>query len=177
MKTVGIAKFWASGEMGSLSGLTMTLNLGGRSLKRIALGTLTFLVAATGVFAASPEHCTLRIHATGFRNQKGEADGVIFKSPDGWPENPHKAFTSDAVPIDGNQATLTFHLPPGEYGIAVLHDENKNHKVDRDLLGIPKEGFGFANNPHVFFSAPSFKAATVNVGCPATNINVKMIYK
>jgi uncharacterized protein (DUF2141 family) len=58
-----------------------------------------------------------------------------------------------------------------------LHDENKNEKLDRNFLSIPTEGFGFANNPRVFLTAPPFAQASVDVTCPVTEINVKMIYK
>jgi uncharacterized protein (DUF2141 family) len=121
--------------------------------------------------------CTLRIHATGFRNQKGVADAAIFSSPAGWPEDNKKSVADDGFPISGDQATLIFHLQPGRYGVVLLHDENGNDKLDRNFFDIPTEGFGFANNPRVFLSAPSFQSATVNVTCPETDIHVKMIYK
>lgn len=126
---------------------------------------------------AVAETCTLNVHITGLRNQKGYAAAVIFTSPKGWPERADKAYAKEGVPARRPQVTLTFHLPPRKYGVAVLHDENQNHKLDRNFLGIPTEGFGFANNPRVFLTAPPFKDAEVNVVCPVTNINVKMIYK
>ena len=125
---------------------------------------------------AEPE-CTLLIHATGFRNQKGFAGAAIFASPDGWPEKEDKSVAHDGFPISGNEATLPFKLPPGNYGVVVLHDENKNEKLDRNFLGVPTEGFGFANNPRVFLTAPPFSQATIPVTCPVTKIDVKIIYK
>jgi uncharacterized protein (DUF2141 family) len=125
----------------------------------------------------SANQCTLRIHATGFRNQKGSAGAALFASPDGWPERESKSVAHDGFPISGDQATLTFKVPPGKYGVVVLHDENENHKLDRNFLGIPTEGFGFANNPRVLLTAPPFAQASVDVTCPVTEISVKMIYK
>jgi uncharacterized protein (DUF2141 family) len=133
--------------------------------------------ATDPAMAASAELCTLRIHATGFRNQKGFAGAAIFASPDGWPERENKSVAHDGFPFTGSDATLTFKLPPGKYGVVVLHDENKNEKLDRNFLGVPTEGFGFANNPPVFLTAPSFERATVAVTCPVTSIDVKIIYK
>ncbi len=121
--------------------------------------------------------CTLRIVATGFRNHKGYAGAAIFASPDGWPEQQDKAVVHDGFPFSGSEATLNFKLPPGKYAVVVLHDENKDEKLDRNFLGIPTEGFGFANNPRVFLTAPSFAQAAVAVTCPVTTIGVKMIYK
>lgn len=125
-----------------------------------------------------PNGCTLVVHVTGFRNQKGDAGGVIFASPDGWPENNEKAYQHGPFPITGDHATVTFeHVKPGHYAVAVIHDENMNHKLDRNFLGIPKEGFGFANNPRVAFSAPSWAAAAIDVGCPTTSTDIRLIYK
>lgn len=123
-----------------------------------------------------PGTCTLNVHATGFRNEKGSADAAVFASPRDWPEG-HKDFAHDASPISHGQSTISFHLPPGKYSVVVLHDENENYKMDRDFLGIPKEGFGFSNNPRVLLTAPSFRQASFDVACPATDINVKILYK
>ncbi len=68
-------------------------------------------------------------------------------------------------------------LPPGNYGVVAIHDENSNARLDRNMFGIPKEGFGFANNPHIVLSAPSFRAALVNVQCPATDTTIHLQYK
>jgi uncharacterized protein (DUF2141 family) len=38
-------------------------------------------------------------------------------------------------------------LPAGQYGIAVLDDENNNGKMDYGLL-LPAEGCGFSNYRH-----------------------------
>lgn len=119
----------------------------------------------------------LRIHVTGFRNDKGKAGGVIFASPAGWPEDRSKAVADGGFDIHNRQATEEFKVPPGRYGVAVIHDENANQKLDRNFLGIPKEGFGFANNPRVLLSAPSFQAASTQVGCPVTEIQIRLIYK
>ncbi len=127
--------------------------------------------------AAGKPLCTLKIHVTGFRNNKGVAGGTVFASPDGWPEANGKALVHGPFPIKGNQAMEVFNVPAGRYAVAVIHDENRNHKLDRNFLGIPKEGFGFANNPRVLLAAPSFNAAAVQVSCPETQIEIRLIYK
>jgi uncharacterized protein (DUF2141 family) len=121
--------------------------------------------------------CTLRIHVTGFRNNKGDAGGTVFASADGWPEQNSKSVVHGPFLIANQQATEEFHLPAGKYAVAVIHDENMNHKLDRNFLGIPKEGFGFANNPKVALSAPSFETAATQVSCPVTEIEIRLIYK
>ena len=124
--------------------------------------------------------CTLRIHVDGFRNTKGNLGTVIFTSPAGWPENLDKSFRHGPAPIDSSSLTAMAvwpNLTPGDYAIAAIHDENSNHKLDRNFIGIPKEGFGFANNPRVLLTAPPFSAAIVHVGCPATDVTIHLQYK
>jgi uncharacterized protein (DUF2141 family) len=128
----------------------------------------------------SESGCALRIHVDGLRNSTGVVGAAIFKSPEGWPEDMSKALHHWPTPIapGAHEATAVLpDLPPGDYGVVAIHDENKNHKLDRNFLGIPKEGFGFANNPHVVLSAPQFHAAIVHVVCPATETTIHMIYK
>jgi uncharacterized protein (DUF2141 family) len=134
--------------------------------------------------AAASTDCTLRIHVDGFRSSKGNLGTVVFTGPEGWPEDIDKAFRHGPAPIDPATRTAVAEwtgLPPGEYGVAAIHDENSNHKLDRNLIGIPKEGFGFANNPHVALSAPGFREALVRVSCAGsqavTDTTIHLIYK
>ena len=48
------------------------------------------------------------------------------------------------------------NLKPGKYAFKFFHDENMNDKLDTSWMGIPKEGFGFSNNPSMTFGPPSF---------------------
>lgn len=132
----------------------------------------------TPASAADQANCSLVIHVTGFRSSKGVLGTELFTSSNGWPEDVDKSFRHSSFPIEGDHATARFdHVPAGKYGIVVLHDENENKKLDRNVFGIPKEGFGFANNPRVFLSAPPIEKATIPVTCPMTTTNIHLIYK
>jgi uncharacterized protein (DUF2141 family) len=122
--------------------------------------------------------CSLVLHVTGMRNQKGEIGAALYRSSDGWPEDLHKALKDDSVRFHDGKATITFtDLPPGQYAVAVVHDENVNYKLDRNFIGWPTEGFGFTRNPRVLLTAPSFNEAAIHVACPATETSVRIIYK
>lgn len=138
-----------------------------------------FLSLATGAICQTPatQTCKLLVHVDGFRNQKGAAGITVFTSPDGWPEDNEKAFMHNGHSFTGDRTTLELQLPPGRYAIAVLHDENSNHKLDRNMMGWPKEGFGFSNNPKVNLSAPSFDKAVMQITCPVTETTIHLIYK
>ncbi len=142
-------------------------------------GGCAFAEQPTTQPAAAPAgNCTLIVHVTGVRNTKGWIGAALYKTTDGWPEQREKAFSRGTFPIVNGASTAKLeNLPPGDYGLVVLHDENMNHKLDRNFLTIPKEGFGFANNPRVALTAPKMKDAMVKVACPTTESNIKLIYK
>jgi uncharacterized protein (DUF2141 family) len=142
------------------------------------MGAAAFaLLCLTALAGAQPGPCTLTVHVDGFRNQKGDLRVSVFKTPDGWPEQEERAFFHSGFPLTGKESLAQLSLPPGRYAVVVLHDENSNHKLDRNFLGIPREGFGFANNPKVMLSAPGFDAAALDVACPATDVRIHLIYK
>ena len=55
------------------------------------------------------------------------------------------------------------NLKPGNYSFKYFHDKNNNNKIDTNFIGIPKEGFGFANNAMNKFGPPDFKKTVFEV--------------
>ena len=51
-----------------------------------------------------------------------------------------------SVQVDGKDMTITEKLPQGEYVFFVYQDINKNDKLDRNFLGMPKEPVGYGNH-------------------------------
>ena len=65
------------------------------------------------------------------------------------------------------RVTIVFNdVPPGEYAISLLHDENGNGKADT-VLFLPKEGFGFSRDAKARFGPPKFSAAAFTVDSDA----------
>ena len=66
--------------------------------------------------------------------------------------------------IRGKRVVYTFkHVPRGTYAISVMHDANNNKTLDKNVFGIPKEGYGFSNNVHHAFRAATFGEAKFSV--------------
>jgi uncharacterized protein (DUF2141 family) len=148
------------------------------ALSALLCAPLLFSVCVYASPVASEGNCSLIIHVTGFRNTKGLLGAELFTSSAGWPEEVDKSFRHAHFPIEGDHATARFdRIPAGKYGVVVLHDENENQKLDRNVLMVPKEGFGFANNPHVLLTAPPMEKATIPVTCPSTTTAIHLIYK
>ena len=92
-------------------------------------------------------------------------------------ENPLFQIRFD-LPARQGRMEICMPLPYGKgvYAAALYHDENANGKIDRNGLGIPKEGFGFSNNPKIFMSAPGFKSVRFMAGPAATALRIRMKY-
>jgi uncharacterized protein (DUF2141 family) len=93
---------------------------------------------------------TLTVDIEGLRNSKGR---VLLELQN---EN-QKQVAGAAVSISAKQSRIVIeNLQPGKYAFKFFHDENNNEKLDTNWLGIPKEGFGFSNNPRIVVGPPSF---------------------
>ena len=72
--------------------------------------------------------------------------------------------------------TTTFkELPKGSYAVAVIHDANKNGKIDTNLVGLPTEGYGFSNNLRFMLRGATFEESQFELNKDKT-IVVKMGY-
>jgi uncharacterized protein (DUF2141 family) len=53
----------------------------------------------------------------------------------------------------------------------VVHDQNNNLKLDTNFLGLPKEPYGFSNNPKVV-GKPSFDAVKFKLDTGSKTVEV-----
>ena len=51
-------------------------------------------------------------------------------------------------------------IEEGVYAISLFIDSNGNKKLDKNLIGIPKEQYGFSNNAVGFLGKPTFENAS-----------------
>jgi uncharacterized protein (DUF2141 family) len=107
--------------------------------------------------ATSAGDYALTINITGIDQRDGNIGVLVFNSPKGWAENRQAALKDIVVPAQPGAVTVKVpDLPAGEYAVAVVHDVNKNHKLDRNWLGKPTEQWGLSNNPHAIIKTPSY---------------------
>ena len=111
----------------------------------------------------------------GLRDQAGELRLCLTANPRKFPSCVGDA-RAIARSVSAGQTRLDFAaLPQGEWAVAVIHDANGNAKLDT-MMGIPREGFGFSNNPPIRFGAPSFTAARFTLDGAGARQTVKMKY-
>lgn len=120
---------------------------------------------------------SLSIEVDDLRNENGNVQFALYNKNGSIPDEHYKKYykigTADI--IDGKSIFTFNHLPEGSYAVNILHDENKNGKIDKRLI-IPKEGIGFSNFKSIgFTNRPSFLKASFILKSD-WNIKVKVIY-
>jgi uncharacterized protein (DUF2141 family) len=127
------------------------------------------MIGACQTQAQAVSNLTVRV--TGIRNAKGNIRSSLYR--DG-------QFVEDRqAEIDPKTLTATIvfeKIPQGVYTVQLMHDENLNGKMDKNLLGIPQEGYGMSNNPKKRMGKPGFDETNFQVNQPALAIEIMMIY-
>lgn len=116
------------------------------------------LTSALGDPDAPPHRLIVTVHT---RNNDGKVYCAIWRGPRGYPtQREHNAGETRDVALANHRAVCVFDdVTPGEYAVAVFHDENGNNDLDRNLFGIPSEGTGASNDAHNVFGPPSYEDA------------------
>lgn len=110
---------------------------------------------------AQTECPAINVKIQNIANNEGVIACAIFDSTEGFPDKFLK-FASKVMitQISGKNASFEFSdIKAGKYAIVLIHDENRNGELDKNWLGIPKEGYGFSSGAEVSMSAPSFSEA------------------
>jgi uncharacterized protein (DUF2141 family) len=84
---------------------------------------------------------------------------ALFNSEENYTENGNKFRRTKSVISDSKVEWIIEDLPYGEYAIKLYHDENENGKMDRNMMGIPKEDYAFSNNAKGSFGPADYEDA------------------
>ena len=137
------------------------------------------LTGAQGEPASHPATqplATLTVTVTDLRAHRGQLIFGVFRSAEGFPTQSDKAVDWQIKPADAVSIQFTVRLPPGRYGASVLHDENGNGQMDKDLVGIPKEGYGVTNNPKPRFRAARFDESMFTLPPEGVKMTISVQY-
>lgn len=145
-------------------------------MKKTGISIFIFLFLFPLIVLASDSKGDITVKINNCHNDKGEVLVTLYKSEDGFPEEPEKAYKKITSKIKDGKSDIVFSdIPYGEYAISILHDENGNGKMDKNMIGIPKEGNGASNNPESF-GPPKYKDAKFMLNSQASTIDIKLKY-
>ena len=129
--------------------------------------------------AQSTGTATLTVHVIGARNTKGKIRAALFRGAEGFPNDASQAIQKQAADINPqpSSAQIVFSdLPAGVYAVSVFHDENMNQKLDKNFVGVPKEGYGASNNPKKRMGPPSFEETKFRLSGTEQSLEIKLMY-
>jgi uncharacterized protein (DUF2141 family) len=143
---------------------------------------LCALNSGAAIFAASrsaidSQHIPDSSRYWGAKRQR-ENSSRLFQDSKGFPNDPSRAVQTQAADIDPHtlSAQIAFtDLRDGVYAVSMFHDENMNQKLDKNLVGLPKEGYGASNNLRKKMGPPTFEETRFQLS-GAQSVEIKLIY-
>jgi uncharacterized protein (DUF2141 family) len=120
----------------------------------------------------------IHVEILGIRNSIGAVACALFEAPEGFPTEFLRFATNIMmVKVRATKATCDFEdIAPGTYALAVIHDENRDGELATNLMGVPKEGYGFSNDAKGSLGAPSFEAASFSYNGQSLNMTIALQY-
>ncbi|WP_086606787.1 DUF2141 domain-containing protein [Erythrobacter donghaensis] len=140
-------------------------------------GALALAAAGTALAAAPAQAGDVVITVTDIRSTKGVVRACITTRADIFPKCIKDPNAYRVVVPAAQKLEIRFTgVKPGNYAIALLHDENDNGKADRAMGMMPKEGYGFSRDAPVNMAPPKFKDAVMAIGDSMNRLTIKMRY-
>ena len=137
-----------------------------------------FVLFLLGSFAKNPpESFFVKVEVENLWNDIGNVQFALYNKDGSIPDEHYKKhFKIGTAEILNGKSSYTFmNLPEGTYAVNILHDEDKNGKIDKGFI-LPKEGIGFSNYSSIGLSnRPNFSKASFVVTSDR-KIKVKVIY-
>jgi uncharacterized protein (DUF2141 family) len=94
---------------------------------------------------------SLQVEITGLKNNSGVILFQLFN------ENEKIINQIKGDIKDLKSLIIIKDIVPGRYGFRYFHDENMSGELEKNVLGIPKEGYGFSNDAIGPFGPKPFK--------------------
>jgi uncharacterized protein (DUF2141 family) len=141
-------------------------------MKKLALAA--FVLIASPAFADDSATLTIRIRNV---SDKGGDLRVGLYGRDNFVVRGSKPYSGEVLAAKAPVMTVTLTgLKPGEYGVKVLQDLNRNGRMDMAMMGMmPAEPFGLSNDAQPSMSGPPWDAAkfTLKPGANAIVITLR----
>ena len=126
---------------------------------------------------AAPASSSVTIEITNINKVEGQLLASIYNKKEGFPDGANSALSNEVVKITSKKTKITFsNLPAGTYAVALMHDKNFDNKMNYNLIGIPKEGFGFSGIKAGLFKPKFEKCAFKLDGKTSKTIKLQLYY-
>lgn len=119
---------------------------------------------APGSVPAAQSGGQVTVDIVGLHSDRGRVLAALYRGEAGFPSGIKSAFARKVAVIKARKVRLVFdNVPPGEFAVSMIHDENANNNFDTNFLGIPKEGWGTSRDAKAGFGPPSYEDARLTL--------------
>ncbi|WP_281233769.1 DUF2141 domain-containing protein [Flavobacterium gelatinilyticum] len=141
------------------------------------LRSIFILTALLFISSAACYGQNLHLLVSGMRSEKGNIILNVFKDKESYSrQQPFKKLIFEKNGPKGGTMIISFDLNPALYGITLVDDENKDGQLNKNFLGIPKEGFGFSNFFMEKMKKPDFDDFKTAVKSTGNKIAIRVKY-
>ncbi len=125
----------------------------------------------------TPSSTWISVIADGLRNGDGQLAVTLYADDSKRFLAKHGSLYVGRIDVEAGTTRGCIFVPDaGVYAIVLYHDQNANQKFDRNILGLPTEGYGFSNNPSTFAGLPAFRSVRLNISRTGLVTRVHMKY-
>jgi uncharacterized protein (DUF2141 family) len=129
----------------------------------LAIFLLNFKLSAQN----NPELFELKINVSNIESN-GNLIIAVWSNPDSWNSNTtNKSGQREGFDygfkewVEKDKFSTTINLPKGIYLISILLDKNLNSILDKNLIGMPIEQYGFSAEKKIRFRKPKFSEGSI----------------
>jgi len=136
-------------------------------MRRVGVIAMVCGIVATAAHAADVKVTVERVPNAHGKVHVDICDEAKFLGPD--------CVYDASMPAHRGRVTVTVrNVPPGRYAAVAYHDENANNDLDLNALGMPREPYGFSNEPPMLMGPPLFKDAAFEVKDQDVALTIKL---
>lgn len=116
------------------------------------------------------------VHLSALRNEQGMVRCSLYDDGAKFPESQDHVIARAVSSPSSRTCVFRGVAPAKDYAVVVHHDENNDAVFQKSALGIPEEGYGFSNDVHPRFSAPSFGDCKFHYATGRLALSIAMQY-
>jgi uncharacterized protein (DUF2141 family) len=129
---------------------------------------LTRLAATLPLALAGAAHAfDLTVEVLNPKLLQGSINAAVYASADSWLKDA-QALGAQRAPVAEKTVIVYRNLPAGSYAVSLFHDENGNGKLDRNVVGLPTERYGFSRDARASMGPPAFADAVFDLQADTT---------
>jgi len=119
----------------------------------------------------------LELNISNVNNKRGHIQIMVFKDAESYKtDDPISITRFSKKTLKDGKLKICMQVPKGIFGVILLDDENDTEEMEYNILGLPKEGFGFAGYYHRGIRRPNFDNFKFTIAEEKVSKEIKIRY-